>query len=606
MAKGCSPNKPCLYPASMWAKQMMYPSASGISQASNISVTYNPDDTVELSWQSGGGSSRIVVVYDGSITNPTNGASYTANTVFGSGSAIGAGFVVYNGSGDSVTISGLEGSTTYNVKVFESDGSSFEISDSTNNPSTIELSTVPLPTLTDYIGSNLYDWWTPQRGVIADTNNTAMDSWDGYVNNVRLTPVQTTEDIPVNGAWTMDLTNGGLVLPNNPGINATDFTFIFYIRKNGSHGAASWLLDTVGPTPRCILKFEISNVNANAGIQFNGVDLDFGYAIPKDNVYRTVAFVFSGTNCKLMIDGVQQGSTLTGLTGGQIALNTSVTRRLFRGGSTLLNPFNGDVKGFRIYKEAVSDANLVILSTTGNAFVSPIPQRNARVFSLTGQSNMEGSGAWGTLPVNLQGTLSRCFLFNNNTRVFAALSSSLYTLSSPILAFAYKVSQTHPNDDVFIIMTAVGGTTLAVDWLPPAGSRYTNMTARNAEALVQLGIQNRTISQKGGAWSQGETDAQVLANANNYLTNLGTYFTAWRAAFGHTVIAHPRLHNSLPAGSYPYRTTVNSAKDTYAAGDSNNKSFNTDDTGIYPRLGDNLHYDTTGMCACGEQMGSYF
>ena len=40
--------------------------------------------------------------------DPKNGTAYTANAVFGSGTEIGTGnFVVYNGSGTSVNITGL-------------------------------------------------------------------------------------------------------------------------------------------------------------------------------------------------------------------------------------------------------------------------------------------------------------------------------------------------------------------------------------------------------------------------------------------------------------------------------------------------------------------
>ena len=73
-----------------------------------------------VSWTNGNGTDRIVVAYPTAVyTAPTLGTVYTANTTYASGSSIGAGYVVYSGAGNSVTISGLSGSTTYYFAVFE-------------------------------------------------------------------------------------------------------------------------------------------------------------------------------------------------------------------------------------------------------------------------------------------------------------------------------------------------------------------------------------------------------------------------------------------------------------------------------------------------------
>jgi hypothetical protein len=78
---------------------------------------------MNLSWTNGNGSNRIVIARaNDPVTNtPVDGVAYTANNNYGSGTAIGSGFVVYNGNGNSVNITGLQPGTTYYFAVFEYD-----------------------------------------------------------------------------------------------------------------------------------------------------------------------------------------------------------------------------------------------------------------------------------------------------------------------------------------------------------------------------------------------------------------------------------------------------------------------------------------------------
>lgn len=77
--------------------------------------------TATLNWANGNGSNRIVVVSSSSFANiPSNGVNYSANSAYTFGAPIGSGnYVVYNGTGGSVTISGLTAGTTYYVHIFE-------------------------------------------------------------------------------------------------------------------------------------------------------------------------------------------------------------------------------------------------------------------------------------------------------------------------------------------------------------------------------------------------------------------------------------------------------------------------------------------------------
>jgi hypothetical protein len=113
-------------------------------QANNVqfaNVTYN---SFTVNWTNGNGSYRVVFVKEGSdgTAAPVNNTTYTANTVFKSGTQIGTTgwYCVYNGSGSSVSVSGLSSLTSYQVMVCEYNGTSgkqkYNITESTGNPAT--------------------------------------------------------------------------------------------------------------------------------------------------------------------------------------------------------------------------------------------------------------------------------------------------------------------------------------------------------------------------------------------------------------------------------------------------------------------------------------
>ncbi|NUN68481.1 MAG: lamin tail domain-containing protein [Bacteroidetes bacterium] len=97
-------------------------SASGI-QFANVTNTQ-----MDISWTNGNGANRLVVLRSGAAVNglALDGKTYTANSIFKSGDTVGAvsnkNYVVYNGSGTSVTVTGLTAGTTYYVTVYEYNG----------------------------------------------------------------------------------------------------------------------------------------------------------------------------------------------------------------------------------------------------------------------------------------------------------------------------------------------------------------------------------------------------------------------------------------------------------------------------------------------------
>jgi len=94
---------------------------TGISFSNVTSTTFT------VNWTNGNGARRLLLVRQGGAVSafPLDGQGYSAAAQFGSGSEIGTGnYVVYSGTVNTATVTGLSPSTNYHVSVVEYNGSS--------------------------------------------------------------------------------------------------------------------------------------------------------------------------------------------------------------------------------------------------------------------------------------------------------------------------------------------------------------------------------------------------------------------------------------------------------------------------------------------------
>lgn len=95
------------------------------TSATDLLITAFGTNTLDLSWTNGDGAGRIVVARAGSAVSadPTDGDNYTADADFTAGQDYGSGnIVVYNGTGSSVQVTGLDTGTDYHFAVYEYNG----------------------------------------------------------------------------------------------------------------------------------------------------------------------------------------------------------------------------------------------------------------------------------------------------------------------------------------------------------------------------------------------------------------------------------------------------------------------------------------------------
>ncbi len=120
-------------------------------QARNLSLTSASTTSLNMSWLRGSGSSVAVFVKEGvgPISNPLNQISYNASNNWDvKASQLGSSgyYCIYNGTGTSVTLTGLSPNTSYSIQAFEYSGAfdftKYLTSTAVNNP--VSLSTLPL------------------------------------------------------------------------------------------------------------------------------------------------------------------------------------------------------------------------------------------------------------------------------------------------------------------------------------------------------------------------------------------------------------------------------------------------------------------------------
>lgn len=159
--------------------------AAPATQASNISTSALGNTTATITWTNGSGTRRYVVLNTtNSFTDPVDGSgpALTANAAYaGSGQQI-----VFDGTGTSVSVTGLSQTTTYYVRVYEyiRCGSSapysyyYQTSTGTNNPGSFTTTLYCTPTTssgTTYYISN----FTTTAGA-TNINNTSGGNASGY------------------------------------------------------------------------------------------------------------------------------------------------------------------------------------------------------------------------------------------------------------------------------------------------------------------------------------------------------------------------------------------------------------------------------------------
>lgn len=323
------------------------------TQSSAIEITDIQANQFTLTWTNGDGENRVVLMKQGTAVNaiPANGTDYFANTVFAAGTQIGTGnYVVFNGSTNTVTVTGLEANTIYYAKIFEYNNTGTEILFKTDGFSEFNpASAKTLPTLQadNLVFSSVENTsidlsWTRGNGdsvlVVAKAGNTLTETpTEGtiYIDNATFGSggtIATDVFVVYSGTGTSVSVNG-LTASTEYVFKAFEFNnsepYTAYLNTDGSSNPA--IQSTTGTEPTLqasnvtfanttSIQTEVSWTSGDGGgrivLAYKG---DTASALPVDGTTYTASPTFGsgseiGTGNFVVALGAVTTETVTGLT----------------------------------------------------------------------------------------------------------------------------------------------------------------------------------------------------------------------------------------------------------------------------------------------------
>lgn len=228
------------------------------------------------------------------------------------------------------------------------------------------------------------------------------------------------------------------------------------------------------------------------------------------------------------------------------------------------------------------------------------------VMAFAGQSNVGGIIDIASLEAQYQQSYDNVRMYPYSTSNKLLLTPLLYTnnpsYQAPIQTakfafqfYLYPQLQGLLSKRIYVVHHAQGGTSLAVDWLPStAGGLYEQLVFKTqcmTRAIYDCDGINTSF--KFLFWGQGESDAQVLAQANAYEANLTSLISAFRSdvGMGNIPVLVARLSSNINATTCPYWATVRAAQEAVAGAVSGVYIVNQDNATMQA---DGIHYTNAG------------
>lgn len=244
----------------------------------------------------------------------------------------------------------------------------------------------------------------------------------------------------------------------------------------------------------------------------------------------------------------------------------------------------------------------------------------AKVFILSGQSNMSGGGhvvpeglqfdpavgdkvrIWDASDVwNKRGILGR---WASLSELQAIKKEMRMDVIGPEFGFARAMSEMYPADEIHLIKVAKGGS--PIDWwLPDAKGKangHTSLLANLGNALEKIGGDHEVM---GMLWMQGESDAKTQADAEAYQKKLEQLIALMRKETGQPDLPFvigkisSRILES-PKFKMPFVKTVQSGQEAVTKTDKHAYAIDTDDLS---QRDDLVHFDQAGQLGLGKRFG---
>lgn len=263
--------------------------------------------------------------------------------------------------------------------------------------------------------------------------------------------------------------------------------------------------------------------------------------------------------------------------------------------------------------------NLILLLT---AFILlPVSQADAKakVFILSGQSNMSGGG-------EVKGDLGLDAAVGDKVRIWDASDgwdkqgspgkwTTLQELQAmkkelrnnkigPEIGFAKAMTALYPADKIHLIKVSKGGTPINW-WLPDAQGKpngFTTLQTNLKNALEKIEGESEII---GLLWMQGESDSKTQADAEAYQKKLEHFIALMRkeTAKPELPVVIGRISTKILESTkfkMPFVKTVQAAQEAVTKTDKHAFVIDTDDLS---QRDDLVHYDQQGQLGLGKRFG---
>ena len=444
-------------------KSFSQTSPSPTTQASNVQITGRTNTTLTASWTRGNGSRCLVTIRPATnnITLPADGCnnSYTASTTYASGANLGnTNYVVYDGTGTSVTVTGLAAATQYRITVLEYNAtvicSIFPTTDYHYNYYTI-----------NYVSDAEYTLahpptFTPGSAVISNIGyTTATCSWSAGngANDIAVckenavafayNPIDGVEYVG-NSVFGLGANVGTVVYPNYSMYSGPNTS----VAMSGLKSATTYSMrvhtyngSAIGNT------FNYLTVSQNNSVSFTTLNYP-----PTINAISNISICQDAAQQSITLSGISDGST--GETQTVSITATSSNATIFPSsnisvsytnpnttGTLFLTPAPG-TSGTATITVTVND-NFTTTNTTTNTFVVTVDPKPSAAGAIASSNAFCGgnSASFGVSPI--ANTTTYAWQFPSTFTVTAGNNTSSITVSTPTVSTItnYTIQMTPTN-----------------------------------------------------------------------------------------------------------------------------------------------------------------
>jgi len=234
------------------------------TQASALNISNVQTNQMDIAWTNGDGDYRLVVASTSAISGtPADNTSYSADAVFNNGQdELNAGeFVVYAGSGNNFTMTGLSSDTEYFIKIFEYNCDSGSEQYLTTSPLSGNETTAAIPNIT--LSSSNPASTTANILADSDVDNNVIYAFDLSVNT--FDAILTEFDFTTSGTYVASN------ITNFKAWYSSDATF-----NTGSDTQLDNLTSSLDVGTHTFTGFNQTIANGNTGYIFITADLPCG------------------------------------------------------------------------------------------------------------------------------------------------------------------------------------------------------------------------------------------------------------------------------------------------------------------------------------------